>query len=133
MLSVVDLTASPQFSVSTVDCQDDHRGWSAEEPRTDVRLVLVRHGGFRRRVNGEATDLDRTVGYLGLPDEEEHFAHPAGGDTCTSISLTPPLWRSLAGDTPRLNGSSLYINGKLDLAHRRLLATHQRRDLLVSW
>jgi len=131
VLSVVDLTARPQFTVSSVDCQADHRGWSAEEPRTDVRLVLVRHGGFRRRVNGEATDLDRTVGYLGLPDEEEHFAHPAGGDTCTSISLTPSLWRSLAGDDPRLTGSSLYVDGKLDLAHRRLLATTNSETLLT--
>ncbi|MFS8099877.1 helix-turn-helix domain-containing protein [Lentzea alba] len=122
MLSFVDLAASPEFTVSSVDCHDDHRGWSAEQPRADVRLVLVRRGGFRRRVRGITTDLDPTVGYLGLPGEEEHFAHPAGGDVCTSISLTPHLWRTMAGDTPRLDGSSLYIDARLDLAHRRLLA-----------
>ena len=108
--------------MSAVDCRDDHRGWSAEQPRADVRLVLVRSGGFRRRVRGVCTDLDRTVGYLGLPGEEEHFSHPAGGDVCTSISLRPDLWRSLAGDAARLAGSTLYVDGKLDLAHRRLLA-----------
>ena len=122
MLSFVDLAARPEFAVSAVDCLDDHRGWSAERPREDVRLVLVRRGGFRRRVRGEVTDLDRTVGYLGLPGEEEYFAHPSGGDTCTSISLTPQLWRALAGDAPRLDRSSLYVDGRLDLAHRRLLA-----------
>jgi AraC-like DNA-binding protein len=122
VLSFIDLAARPEFTVSAVDCRDDHRGWSAEQPREDVRLVLVRSGGFRRRVRGVCTDLDRTVGYLGLPGEEEHFSHPAGGDVCTSISLRPDLWRSLAGDAARLSGSTLYVNGKLDLAHRRLLA-----------
>ncbi|WP_052684569.1 helix-turn-helix transcriptional regulator [Lentzea aerocolonigenes] len=122
MLSFVDLAARPEFTVSAVDCHDDHRGWSAEPPRSDVRLVLVRSGGFRRRVRGVAVDLDRTVGYLGLPGEEEQFAHPAGGDVCTSISLTASLWRAVAGDVPRLHGSSLYVDGRLDLAHRRLLA-----------
>jgi AraC-like DNA-binding protein len=122
VLSFVNLAARPEFTVSVVDCHDDHRGWSAERPRADVRLVLVRRGGFRRQVRGVAVDLDRTVGYLGLPGEEEHFAHPAGGDTCTSISLTADLWRAMAGESPRLDGSSLYVDGRLDLAHRRLLA-----------
>ncbi|SFR22854.1 AraC-type DNA-binding protein [Lentzea waywayandensis] len=121
MLSFIALAARPEFTVSAVDCRDDHRGWSAEQPRADVRLVLVRSGGFRRRVRGVCTDLDRTVGYLGLPGEEEHFSHPAGGDVCTSISLRPDLWRSLAGEAPVPAGSSLYVDGRLDLAHRRLL------------
>jgi AraC-like DNA-binding protein len=121
VLSFIALAARPEFTVSAVDCRDDHRGWSAEQPRADVRLVLVRRGGFRRRVRGACTDLDRTVGYLGLPGEEEHFSHPAGGDVCTSISLRPDLWRSLAGEAPLVAGSSLYVDGGLDLAHRRLL------------
>lgn len=128
MLSVVDLAARPEFTVSLVDCHDDHRGWTAEHPRSTVRLVLVRHGGFRRRVRGVTVEVDRTIGYLGLPGEEEHFSHPAGGDTCTSICLTPELWRSMAGDTPRLDGSSLYVDGKLDLAHRQLVAGTQAGD-----
>ncbi|GAA3679984.1 helix-turn-helix transcriptional regulator [Lentzea roselyniae] len=128
MLSFVGLAARPEFTVASVDCQDDHRGWSAEPPRADVRLVLVRRGGFRRRVRGESADLDRTVGYVGLPGEEEQFAHPAGGDVCTSISLTTDLWRAVAGDAPRLSSSSLYVDGRLDLAHRRLLAATRSGD-----
>jgi AraC-like DNA-binding protein len=123
VLSYIDLAARPEFTVSEVDCRDDHRGWSAEPPREDVRLVLVRQGGFRRRVRGHTADLDRTVGYIGIPGEEEQFSHPAGGDVCTSISLAPDLWRSVAGEAPRLAGSSLYVDGRLDLAHRRLLAS----------
>lgn len=128
MLSLVELAARPDFTVSAVDCQDDHRDWSAEPPRADVRIVLVRRGGFRRRVHGVGTDLDHTVGYLGLPGEAEQFAHPAGGDRCTAISLAPPLWRTLAGDTPRLSGSALYVDARLDLTHRRLLATTRTTD-----
>lgn len=131
MLSFIDLASRPEFTVFAVDCRDDHRGWSAEPPRADVRLVLVRRGGFRRRVRGRTADLDRTAGYLGLPGEEEQFAHPAGGDVCTSISLTPGLWRSLAGEAPRLAGSSLYVDGRLDLAHRRLLAASRVGDEAV--
>ncbi|MCP2204057.1 AraC-type DNA-binding protein [Lentzea flava] len=128
VLSFVDLAARPEFTVSVVNCRDDHRGWSAETPRSDVRLVLVHRGGFRRRVRGVPADLDRTVGYVGLPGEEEQFAHPAGGDVCTSISLTAGLWRAVAGDAPRLTGSSLYVDGRLDLAHRRLLAATRSGD-----
>ncbi|MER7862207.1 AraC family transcriptional regulator [Amycolatopsis japonica] len=128
MLSFLGLAARPEFAVADVDCRDDHRGWSAERPREDVRLVLVRRGGFRRRVRGVHVDLDRTVGYLGMPGEEEYFAHPAGGDRCTSISLIPAFWRALAGDAPRLERTSLYVDGRLDLAHRRLLAASRAAD-----
>lgn len=129
MLSFVDLTTRPDFAVTAVTCRDDHRNWSAEEPRNDVRVVLVRRGGFRRRTRGVCTDIDHTVGYLGMPAEEEHFAHPTGGDVCTSISLTPALWRTLAGDSPRLNDSILYVDGRLDLAHRQLLASTRTTDI----
>ncbi|MGW4828880.1 helix-turn-helix domain-containing protein [Amycolatopsis japonica] len=128
MLSFLGLAARPEFAIADVDCRDDHRGWSAERPREDVRLVLVRRGGFRRRVRGVHVDLDRTVGYLGMPGEEEYFAHPAGGDRCTSISLTPAFWRAMAGDVPRLERTSLYVDGRLDLAHRRLLAASRAAD-----
>ncbi|MGC7102704.1 helix-turn-helix domain-containing protein [Amycolatopsis lurida] len=128
MLSFVDLAPRPEFTVAAVDCRDDHRGWSTEQPREDVRLVFVRHGGFRRQVRGVCADLDHSVGYLGMPGEQEHFAHPAGGDRCTSISLTPALWRTLAGEAPRLDRSSLYVDGRLDLAHRQLLAATRAAD-----
>jgi AraC-like DNA-binding protein len=38
------------------------------------------------------------------------------------------LWRALAGDRPRLGGWSLYVDGRLDLAHRRLLAASRTGD-----
>ncbi|WP_406053992.1 helix-turn-helix transcriptional regulator [Streptomyces sp. NBC_01077] len=128
MLSVSSLASRPEYSISAVTCRDDHVRWSGPEVCDTHRVVLVRRGRFRRRVAGTPTDVDATVGYVGLPDEEEHFAHPAGGDECTSISLTPDWWRDLAGESPSLRADALYIDARLDLAHRRVLAAVQGRD-----
>ncbi|MFC4466858.1 hypothetical protein ACFPH6_20390 [Streptomyces xiangluensis] len=86
-------------------------------------MVLVRRGRFRRRATGADADIDATMAYIGVPGEEERFAHPAGGDDCTSISLTPALWQVMAGDVERLAAQSVYVDTRLDLTHRRLLAT----------
>lgn len=90
-----------------------HAGWSDEDARDDFRLVLVRRGRFRRHVAGTVTDLDSSVAYLGAPGEVESFAHPAGGDVCTSVTLPPELGE------PR---PALYVDARVDLAHRRMLA-----------
>ena len=128
MLSFVDLASRPEFAVTVVTCRSDHTRWSAAESPAHVRVVLVRQGRFRRRARGVGADLDPTIGYVGMPGEEERFAHPAGGDVCTSISLTPALWRALAGDAPRPTASAVYVDARLDLAHRRLLAAARSGD-----
>lgn len=129
MRSFVDLATRPEFTITAVTCQDDHRDWSAAESHNDFRVVLVRRGRFRRMTGGVCADLDPTVAYLGGPDEEERFAHPAGGDVCTSISLTPALWRAMAGDAPRVIASTVYVDAKLDLTHRRFLAAARTGDI----
>ncbi|MEV0698428.1 helix-turn-helix transcriptional regulator [Saccharopolyspora sp. NPDC050389] len=110
-----------------MECRSDHRGWSEAEVHESYRMVLVRSGRFRRRVAGVAADITPTSAYLGVPGEEEHFAHPAGGDVCTSIGLTPELWRSLAGESSRPRPTA-YVDAQLDLAHRRVLATMATGD-----
>ncbi|WP_352244207.1 helix-turn-helix transcriptional regulator [Lentzea sp. NBRC 105346] len=88
------------------------------------RLVLVRRGRFRRRTRAGPVDVDPTFAYLGVPDEEEHFAHPAGGDVCTAIALSAGLWESL-----RLGArSTVYVDSLVDLAHRRLLVAARSGD-----
>jgi AraC-like DNA-binding protein len=129
VLSFADLATRPQFAVTAVTCRSDHTNWSGVESHRHVQVVLVRHGRFRRRARGASTDVDPSIGYLGMPGEEEDFAHPAGGDLCTSISLTPTLWRSLAGDAPRPATSTVYVDARLDLAHRRLLAATRTPDI----
>jgi AraC-like DNA-binding protein len=125
------LAQRPDYSVLTVTCRDDHRRWSAAESRDDYRLVLVRRGMFRRRVAGLSVDLDPTLAYLGLPGEEECFAHPAdGGDVCTAISLSPRLWRTLAGEGPV--SRIVYVDAATDLTHRRLLRSAQDVDYAVA-
>ena len=121
MLTSTDLAVRPEFAVSDVTCRDDHTGWSAVESPDGYRVVLVTRGRFRRRTDGVLAELDPTVAYVGVPGQEERFAHPAGGDICTSISLGPDLWRTVAGDAG-LRRSTVYIDARLDLAHRRLLA-----------
>ncbi len=115
------------FHLDAVTCVDDHRGWSAPEVGSGHRLVLVRRGLFRRKADGRAAVIDPTMAYLGVPGEEEHFAHPAGGDVCTSVSLTPELWRTLVGDGPPVR-ATLYVDARLDLAHRRVLVAARGGD-----
>ncbi|KUO22059.1 AraC family transcriptional regulator [Streptomyces dysideae] len=129
MLSATTLTTRPDFSITAVTCQDDHARWSETEVRQDYRVVLVRRGRFRRRAAGADADIDSTMAYVGVPGEEEHFAHPAGGDDCTSISLTPTLWHVMAGDVARLATQIVYVDARLDLTHRRLLATARTGDV----
>ncbi|MBO2443722.1 helix-turn-helix transcriptional regulator [Actinomadura nitritigenes] len=127
MLSAVTLAARPQFAVTSVDCRSDHVRWSEPEAHRDHRMVLVRRGRFRRWADGAAADLDPTVGYLGAPGAEERFAHPAGGDACTSVSFTPWLGEELT-DRPTGHGTTVYVDARVDLAHRRLLAAAEAGD-----
>ncbi|MEU1665715.1 AraC family transcriptional regulator [Streptomyces sparsogenes] len=129
MLSFTALAARPEFTVAAVTCRNDHKGWSATESPDDFRVVLVRRGRFRRRTGGVCADIEPTTAYLGVPGEEEQFAHPSGGDVCTAISLTPALWRGLAGDAPGVTTSTVYVDARLDLAHRRFLAAARTGDI----
>lgn len=129
MRSFAVLAARPEFTVTAVSCRDDHKGWSEAESQDDYRVVLVRRGRFRRRIAGVPAEVDPTLAYVGLPGEEEHFAHPSGGDVCTAVSLTPALWRVLAGDAARVARSTVYIDSRLDLTHRRVLAAAGAGDL----
>ncbi|WBB75130.1 AraC family transcriptional regulator [Micromonospora sp. WMMD1128] len=113
------LLAHPDFRVSVVRCRDDHTGWSAPEPAGAYGLVLTRRGAFRRAGRGGETWVGPTVAYLSVPGEEERFAHPAGGDECTSVHLSQRLWRELFDDRPV--PGTVHVDGHVDLAHRLLL------------
>ncbi|HYB37669.1 MAG TPA: hypothetical protein VEF72_19300 [Mycobacterium sp.] len=122
MLSAVTLVARPQFSLHTWTCRPDCSGWSQAERPVDARLVLVRRGRFRRRGADGPVNLDPTVGYLGMPREEEHFAHPHGGDLCTSVRLGAASWWQPVGEPGRMRRSTVYVDARLELAHQRLLS-----------
>jgi AraC-like DNA-binding protein len=119
VLSVAAFATRPDITVSTVVCREHHRRWSDAEVPGEHRLVLVRSGRFRRTSRHGPTDLDPTLGYLSQPGVEERFAHPAGGDVCTSISIAPSRWAALC---PAAERSDFYVDARVDLAHRQLLA-----------
>ncbi|MEV4393199.1 helix-turn-helix transcriptional regulator [Nonomuraea sp. NPDC049607] len=128
MRSSRQLARGKGFTLDLVTCVDDHRGWSRPEVGRAHRMVLVHRGAFRRMADGRPAAVDPTMAYLGAPGEEERFAHPAGGDVCTSLSLSPALWRTLAGDGTRLARPTVYIDARFELAHRRLLAAARAGD-----
>jgi len=126
----VEVVARPGYSVSVVRCADDHTGWSAAEVSAGHRIVLVRRGRFRRRVRGVVADADPTAAYVAEDGDEERFAHPAGGDVCTSVEFGEQLWRRLAGD--RRPPPSVYVDGALELAHRRAVASAADPDFALA-
>ncbi len=126
----VEVVARPGYAVSVVRCADDHTGWSSAEVSAGHRMVLVRRGRFRRRVRGVVADADPTSAYLVEAGDEECFAHPAGGDVCTSVDFDAPLWRRLVGDRPER--SAVYVDGALELAHRRVVASVADPDYALA-
>ncbi|WP_235732497.1 helix-turn-helix domain-containing protein [Mycolicibacterium septicum] len=122
MLTAQTLISRPDFSIATWSCTGEHADWSEPERPVDGRFVLVRSGSFHRRGSGGAVEHDATLGYLGAPGEPEHFAHPHGGDACTSLQLTAENWWQLAGEPKRIGPATVYVDARLELAHRRLLA-----------
>ncbi|MEV4222747.1 AraC family transcriptional regulator [Nonomuraea sp. NPDC049725] len=127
MRSALRLGAGAGFTLDEVTCRDDHRRWSPAEESTAHRVVLVRRGRFRRLAGGRSATLDPTTAYVTAPGEEERFAHPAGGDVCTSLRLSPALWHTLAGG-PLPPRPALYADARLDVAHRRLLRAARAGD-----
>jgi AraC-like DNA-binding protein len=125
VLSVTALAARPDVTVSTVVCREHHRRFTDAEAPGEHRLVLVRSGRFRRASRHGTTDVDPTLGYVSHPGVEERFAHPSGGDVCTSIAIAPARWAALCGAGER---SDFYVDARVDLAHRRLLAAGDDPD-----
>ncbi|AGZ39795.1 helix-turn-helix domain-containing protein [Actinoplanes friuliensis] len=115
MLSHTALLDTPDLRIATVRCSGPPR-WGPEEEVGVSSVVLVRRGVFTRRADGRVVVADALQGYLQRPGEVQQVAHPAGGDTCTSIRVTPETADRLAWAGP------LHVPPAADLAHRRLLA-----------
>ncbi|HET6213047.1 MAG TPA: AraC family transcriptional regulator [Micromonosporaceae bacterium] len=126
MRTAVDLAVRPDFAVRAVTCQDDHAGWSAPESPGWFGVVLVQRGRFRRASTGGVVEVDPTVGYVTMAGDEERFAHPAGGDVCTSVTISTALWQDLTGIRP--SAPAVYVDARLELAHRRLLSAARGGD-----
>ncbi|MEU0093157.1 AraC family transcriptional regulator [Kribbella sp. NPDC006257] len=118
--SAVAIAADRDFTMHKFSCIDDHTGWF-EDYQPSHMVVLVRSGMFRVRSRGVVSEVDRTSCYLGVPGAQEDFAHPATGEICTVVTLTPRLWRSVAGESAVVRPHA-YTSARIEFAHRRLLA-----------
>jgi AraC-like DNA-binding protein len=121
-----ELASGPAFTATAVTCVDDHTGWSHSELVTDHRIVLVRRGRFGRQCDGARAIHDSTLAYLSVPGTEERFAHPAGGDVCTALTIGADLWTTFGPD--RLK-SAVLVDARLDLAHRRFVRASRHQDV----
>ncbi|MEU8237442.1 helix-turn-helix domain-containing protein [Actinoplanes missouriensis] len=110
--------------LTVVRCAGADR-WSAEEPVARPALVLVRHGRFVRRVNGQACLADVTTGYVQRPGEVQQVAHPAGGDVCTAIGLPEEI-------ADQFQAHPVRVTSTVDLLHRRLRAAPERDELIAE-
>ncbi|HEY3009948.1 MAG TPA: helix-turn-helix transcriptional regulator [Micromonosporaceae bacterium] len=129
MLSAELLVHRPEFALRLVHCHEDHIGWSAPEAGERHGVVLVRSGGFRRRGPRGEMWADRALGYLVTPGDEERFAHPAGGDECTAIHVSPRLWRAVSGPSTARRAAAVSVDSRLELDHRLLLRSARSGDV----
>lgn len=111
--------AGPDLAAHEVRCAADDTSWSEPEVSHEVQIVLVRRGTFRISCQGRGWTLDRLTGYVELPGQERSYAHPAGGDVCTAITVRDGLWQELLDERPL--PPAIHVDGRLDVAHRRLL------------
>jgi AraC-like DNA-binding protein len=120
------LASDPAFTATAVTCVDDHTGWSHSELVTDHRIVLVRRGRFGRQSDGASAIHDSTLAYVSVPGTEERFAHPAGGDICTALTVSADLWSTIGPDRQK---SAVFVDARLELAHRRFLKASRDQDI----
>lgn len=118
MRTTTELVQSRHCVVRSVECTDDHAGWSPPEVASAPRIVLVRRGRFKLEARGRCVTVDPTSGYLHGPGDETRFSHPAGGDVCTSISLPGDL---LADGVDAVRTMAVRVDARLELAHRSLV------------
>jgi AraC-like DNA-binding protein len=119
----VVVASDPDYEVEAFSCLDDHTGWFGDY-QTVHQLMLVRRGRFRVRSEGAVFDVDPTSCFLGVPGQTRQFAHPPTGEVSTLVSISPALWRSMAGDA-RLSPPCrhrVYADARMELAHRWVLA-----------
>jgi AraC-like DNA-binding protein len=108
--------------VVDVRCWESASPWSDGEPIGHVGLILARRGRFKRRLGRRETLIDPSTAYFERPETEQQIAHPVGdGDVCTWIRFAPAIVVEIAGDS-RLPDDPVLIDGRIDLAHRRLVA-----------
>jgi AraC-like DNA-binding protein len=118
---MVELAAGVGFALHDLRITATTRSWSAPERGRTHRLVFVRRGLFRLRLDGWTGLVDPTTAYIGHPGDEQRIAHRPGiEDTCLVIAFD----RRLAADV-LVDGQPkgmLHTTARTDLAQRMLVA-----------
>jgi AraC-like DNA-binding protein len=115
------LAVTEDAVIYTVTCADDHHRWSSAEPPRARGLVLVRSGLFRVRGHGGETLAETTTGYLQHPDRDMQFAHPRGGDVCTSVSVSDDFWQANFAAAGAAEADAVPVDARVETAHLMLL------------
>jgi len=117
---VTRLAAAADIAVDDLRIVERSRSWTAPVQTPGHQLVFVRRGSFGLRLRGAESTVDPVSAFVGRPGDEQSIAHrPGREDACTVVSLGPRLAAELL---PRRLPSTLRTSGRVDMAHRALLA-----------
>jgi AraC-like DNA-binding protein len=131
MLDFQTLLHTPDVRIWDVSCSHPPAAWAQTEVATHSALVFARHGVFRRRAWHGEDVIEPGVAYLQRAGEEDEFAHPYGGDACTSVGVSDALLASLLRE-PRLPAGVIATTAREHLALRTLRSEDDAVALLVS-
>jgi AraC-like DNA-binding protein len=121
------LASGSGFILEDWQIVEDAPGWSEPEVGLVHRVVFVRRGVFGLKLPGWAGVVDPLTAYVGFPGDEQQIAHrPGREDICTALSFDEAFAAEVMSERPA--PGTLSTTGKLDLAHRVMLA-HARRGL----
>lgn len=120
---------SPHFEIRAVECADHHADWSPPETTSVAQVVLVQRGRFQVQSHGRRMTVDPTTGYLHPPGHETRFAHPVGGDLCTSITLPGDM---LTRGIDAARTRTVRVDTRLELAHRMLVRNNADPDFAAA-
>ncbi|MBN6038828.1 AraC family transcriptional regulator [Amycolatopsis sp. 195334CR] len=127
MRSTTRLAGGPGFAIDDIRVRMDAPCWTRPEATPAYRLVFVRHGVYRLRLRRWELLADPATVYAAHAGDEQSIAHRAGAqDTATAITLSPELLADFVGDGKPAPAGPQFTDGRIDLAHRVLLARARR-------
>lgn len=122
MRSTQRLATGPGFTVDDVRFRMPTPSWTSPEAALEYRLVFVRRGVYRLRLNSRQVVVDPASVYAVQAGDEQSIAHRVSvDDAATSIMLSAALLADLTGDR-RPPVGLLRTAGRFYLAHRVLVA-----------
>ena len=116
------LVLSAEVLAAEVQCRHEGPSWSETEPVDRFGMVLVRSGLFRREVDGAEAIVDACAGYVQRPASEERFAHPAGDDVCTFVSMPTSEYEVVSRGAVLAVEPPVLTTPAVDIRHRALVA-----------